>query len=59
MTLAMLTDKERADLLRDICSLVGLDPDKTTLLQLKARIIEIESDAEILWNQGAEGRPSV
>ena len=46
MTLVTLTDKERADLLRDICTYVGLDYDKTTAEALKERVALIDELAD-------------
>lgn len=39
MTLATLTDKERADLLRDIAVIVGLNPDTCSHTVLRERVI--------------------
>lgn len=53
MTLATLTDKERADLLRDICLVAGLSYDTTTVGDLLARLALIDdlaaARAESLW----------
>jgi hypothetical protein len=54
VTLAMLTDKERADLLRDISVLVGLDPDKTTAADLRERVILME-DCAAEWHERQYG----
>lgn len=46
MTLATLTDKERADLLRDICILIGLNPETTTVEAIKERLALLDEWAD-------------
>jgi hypothetical protein len=46
VTLATLTDQQRLGLLKDICIMVGLDPDRVTVEALKERIALIDEFAD-------------